>query len=408
MFVKFDNNILDAYYGGKTAQDWHTKASKTMRFFEELYAVKQGELLNKLGVTCGRYKYSKIALNTVSTCVEWAVKIPLCMTVFTFKHFMEHVRITDTEYRNYIEQKFDKYKLIDVFGFIEEIRARENLSDKRVELLVDGLIRIIAKKCLEEDDGLTLNAWICLLRYVHPNTKDDIYKVYAKKMRRKDALLTCAMIYSSEFSGMMPFFADREKARLITAYAKEDLRALSAHCAAVEDYLQDVGLRVGCISHLIIQYSETASQRVFIYAAQVKYLLGSEEGNARYDRLLRKLASLYLKSFGELGIKQVHELALLASKETRKELMHMMTLGQQKASILYNSVLTDSIKCIQDPDARCAQALNVLNFYPLLSQLCKHTEELEQMHANPDQGYEILMTSLRAIDAKREERRRAP
>lgn len=404
MSITSDVNILDVYYGGKTACDLRTKASKTMRFFEELYDVQQGALLNKLGVTCGRRKCSKVALNTVSTCVEWAVKIPLCMTVFTFKHLMDHVKITDTEYQNYIEQKFAQNKLIDIFDFVEEIRATENLSDKRVELIMDQLIRIIAKKCLE-DDGLSLAAWVCLLKHVHPDTRDAIYKVCAKKMRSKDALLTSVMIHSIEFFGVMPFFAHRAKARLFTAYAKKDLRALSAHCAAVQDYLHDVGLKVGCIAHIIIQYSDTASQRVFIYGAQVKYLLTSKEGSARYDRLLCKLASLYLKSFGTLGITHVHELGSLASEQTRKKLMNMMTVGQQETCMLMTRQLMDPIKRIQDPVKKYAEALNVFNFYPLLHQHSQNMEQLQQMRANPDQGYEILIASLRAIDAKRQERR---
>ena len=212
------------------------------------------------------------------------------ITCYVVKYLFNKTQPTNEMYEKYLlELVNNTEKFNDIFDFLETVH-QSNPSDVSMCLLSDKLTSIIAEKYIHLPRS-NPEILIKLLAYASDDTKRDVYKKYAEKMKRKRAMITGVMVTL----GCEPYMG--RDVRVIEKYLEEEMAVLQERYHKMQGYLSQVGLGQGEIPQQIMQYEghEAARNRMFTYIPQTKCV--SETFRLTfYHSSIYKLAQFYIDS----------------------------------------------------------------------------------------------------------------
>lgn len=233
------------------------------------------------------YRFFNRCYNMLERCLKTLVRI----IYYVCKYLLKKNKPTDKVYQAYIiafaKHILENNKAEDVFKVLNTKASKGWVHD--VALGQRELIRELFKMCTSQYLEVARPEPVAMVRLSYYSVwggkngllvGKDILTQYAEKMKAIDAYATGVIIrryidFYDPLDRRDYAVAQREipkkRAQFFRIYAEEQLAALSADCLQICSDLSQVGLEVGIIPQLIVQYADEAIERIFIYTQQTKY-----------------------------------------------------------------------------------------------------------------------------------------
>lgn len=251
---------------------------------------------------------------TLSQCYVTAI----CIIHYICRCLLRVSRPHEKAYQAYVVNKMvshllDNHKAVDVYRAIteeKEVRAQIgakvsfaflNADDAELALRSE-LNKRLAQRYLNEvsvPDPLPMllmayNGFTNLSKKIDP-----ILRQYAEKMKGIDAYATSMIVQQMgvwDGSGDIVKEAAKKQAQVFKIYANEHMAALRPFCAQIRGQLSPIGLEVGEIPSLIMQYADEGMlERAFIYIRRTEYQDARKNKDLTiHNPLMVKLAEIYI------------------------------------------------------------------------------------------------------------------